>query len=251
MRPRDDAPDALWHVTSRVNWQVWHLAPDEAFAVFRRCLTESLECFGVDALAAIVMSNHFHAVLRSPGRALYRKLTGRLTPCRHFRPWRPDHPKSTVIGQCVRAFKLRVSKEIQAELGLEGHFWDGKHHRTRLLDPTALVVAVAYDHRNPVRAGIVARPELYPRSTASWWTAGTYSIVPVCTRADPPFDLSGDELRSRVCDYQADKRVDDLWECFGKSRLRVDSPAGYAHFTKLACEAGLTVETAARLPHLR
>ena len=42
---RRDEPNAVWHVTGRVNWRVWHLEPDRAFSVFVRQLQEAQELY--------------------------------------------------------------------------------------------------------------------------------------------------------------------------------------------------------------
>ena len=235
---RKDAPNTVWHITSRVNWRAWHLRTEEACQVFLECLSDSLKRFFVDLIAYVVMSNHYHAVVRSPHEEIYRELTGRRTRCRHFLPWPRRHPRSTVIGQCVRELQLSVGRRIQGELGLTGHFWEGKHHRRRLVDKWALVTAVAYDHRNPVVQGIAPRPEQYTRSSAAWWAGRGSSAVPLCTRPDFPFG-SLEDVREHVVRFQHDKRLDDVMAVFRKSGLPIDSPKGRRYLEKLMRAAGI------------
>jgi REP element-mobilizing transposase RayT len=236
---RTDAPDTVWHVGSRVNWRTWHLVSEEAFRVFVSCFRRALERFGMDLLAFVLMSNHYHAVLRSPGAALYRQLTSRRTRCRHLRPYPPWHSKSGVVGQCLRQFKLDVANRIQRSLGLDGHFWDGKHFRKRVNDPDTLVVIMAYDHRNPVREAMVARPEDYPRSSAAWWLRGDPSALPLCQRGDLPFGLNPESLRADLLRFQENKRLDDVMEVFGKTKLDLYTEEGRAELERLMREAGL------------
>lgn len=236
---REDAPDTIWHVGSRVNWRAWHLVTEDAFQAFVTCLRHAIQRFGIDLLAFVLMSNHYHAVLRSPPEGLFRQLTSRKTRCRHFRPYPPWHPKSTVVGQCVRQFKLDVANRIQRSLGLDGHFWDGKHFRKRVDDADTLVVIMAYDHRNPVREAMVARPEDYPRSSAAWWLRGDPAALPLCQRGDLPFGLSLESLRSELLRFQNDKRLDDVMDAFAKARIELDSPEGHAELSRLMAAAGL------------
>jgi len=236
---REDAPDTVWHVGSRVNWRAWHLVTEDAFHAFTGCFRRAIERFGMDLLAFVLMSNHYHAVLRSPGAALYRQLTSRKTKCRHFRPYPPWHSKSTVVGQCLRQFKLDVANRIQGSLGLDGHFWDGKHFRKRVDSADTLVVMMAYDHRNPVREAMVARPEDYPRSSAAWWLRGDPAALPLCQRGDLPFGLSFESLRAELLRFQQDKRIDDVMEVFAKSNLEIDSAEGSAALGRLMTAAGL------------
>jgi len=236
---RKDRPDAIWHVTSRVNWRVWHLKPEQAHAAFQEELRKSLARYDMELLSNAIMSNHFHLTMRSPAEEAFRRLTGRMTGCRHFRPWPRHHPKSSVVGQCMHDLKLAVAKRIQDDLGLTGHFWQGIHYRRRLVDPWALVVAIAYDHRNPVRAGMVARPEEYERSSAAWWRWGTPSPLPLATREDFPFGMSRAGFRECLLSFQEHKRLDDVMRVFHKSRLPIDSPRGREYLERLMRDAGL------------
>src|SRR5512139_2993063 len=70
---RKDAPDTLWHVSARVNWQAWHLVTEQAFRAFTDCFGRAVERFAMDLIAFVLMSNHFHAVLRSPPEHVYRQ----------------------------------------------------------------------------------------------------------------------------------------------------------------------------------
>ena len=152
---REDEPDAIWHISYRVNWRVWHLEADHACEVF--------------------------------------------------------------LDQCMRLLKRNVANILQGEMDISGHFWEGKHHRRRLVDPWAIVTAVAYDHRNPVRAGIVAMAEDYRRSSARWWAGEEDSPIATPHRSDPPFGVSPESIRRQVLLLQKEKRLDDVMEAFSKS----------------------------------
>jgi REP element-mobilizing transposase RayT len=236
---REDAPDTVWHVSARVNWQVFHLVSEQAYRVFIDCFGRSIERFAMDLISFVLMSNHFHSALKSPPEATYRRLTGRRTTCRHFRPYPRGHPKATVIGQCLRYLKLAMSKRMQASLGLKGHFWDGKHFRRRVHDAADLVRAVAYDHRNPVRQAMVARPADYPRSSAAWWEGSGDASLPICRRPDPPFGVSLEVLRRELLRFQREKRLDDVMEVFQKTGLTLETAAGRAKLDALMRDAGL------------
>ena len=234
-----DAPDAVWHVTSRVNWRAWHLESAEAYDLFLRLLGHALNSHSVDLLGCVVMSNHYHAVLRSPGIERFKDLTGRKTAHRHSRPWPSGHPKATVVGQCVRELKLSVSRELQEEMELTGHFWQGRHHRRRLWDEWALVVALAYDHRNPVRAGMVDQPEDYKRSSARWWATGEPFDLPLACRPDFALGCDKEAFRTRLLRFQQQRRLDDVMQAFLKSRRSIDSAAGRSYLEDLISDASL------------
>ena len=75
--PRDDEPNAVFHLTNRVNWQQWYLRSDRCAATFMRLLAHFLEELAMDLLAYVLMSNHVHLIVRSPDREQFERLTSR------------------------------------------------------------------------------------------------------------------------------------------------------------------------------
>jgi REP element-mobilizing transposase RayT len=155
------------------------------------------------------MSNHFHLVVQSPPEQVFRRLTGRRTKCRHFRQYPPRHQKSSVIAQFMRAVRRTMSVRRQRQLDLSGRFWEGQYDARPILDPLSLVVRIAYDHRNPVKEGMVGEAEDYRWSSAAQWATGEAGVIPVDFREPLPFGLSFGELQSRVLEYQAARELDD------------------------------------------
>lgn len=209
-RIRIDGPGLLHHVTARVNWRAWHLEDDRAKHYLARLIRGAAEEFGVDIYAVVLMSNHLHTVVRSPPEELYRHHTTRRMPNRHYRPWPKGHQKSTLIAQFMRSIRQKMSRRRQKELGLSGKFWEGRYDARPIEDRTSLVVRIAYDHRNPVKAGMVSRPEHYPWSTAETWRTGAITRLPVLIRQPLPFGLTHDDLRQDLLRYQDDDRLDRM-----------------------------------------
>lgn len=207
---RNDAPGAVHHVTARVNWRVWHLKSRGRARFFMQALVKAAESFAVNLLAFVLMSNHFHLVLRSPEEAKYRELTGRRTRCRHFRPWPRKHANATVLAQAMRRLMYTVSRNVHAELDLTGQFWEGPFHSRPITDSMDLTVTMAYDHRNPVRAGMTLRPEDHGCGSAAWWAGTGPSPVPLLEYGGVPFGLTVEELRREVIRYQRSRHLDDV-----------------------------------------
>ena len=212
----DDAPDAVYHVTARVNWRVFYLEPHACVSTFYRVLRECLVRFGVDLLAFVLMSNHFHLVMHGPPAKLFRRLTTRVLRCRHRMPWPRGHQKGSVRAQFMRLLMQCTSARIQEELGITGHFWEKRHHARRILDDVDLVATMAYDHLNPVEASMVDVPEHYRRSSAGWWQNGSQSPVPLLLRP-LPFGLTKDSFRDRLLAYQASRAFRDAMAEFEAS----------------------------------
>ena len=239
-QPHRDGPDAVVHVTGRVNWRVWHLTTPGAFALFIRVLDRLLDEFCVDLIGFVLMSNHYHLVLRSPDEPDYRRLTSRRVASRHTRRYPKKNFKSSVIAQFMHKLTLTLSKEIQESLGISGHLWGGVYDKRWVHDAVGLVARVAYDHRNPVRQGMTGKPDDYRWSSAAAWGQGDLTApIRLLRRESLPFDLRTSEFRDWLLRYQDGERLDDVLEVFRKTRLRWDSPAGRDRMRELLAEAGL------------
>lgn len=192
-------------MTARVNWRTWHLAPDQAAAEFFRILREASEAFTVDILGVVVMSNHVHFICRMPPAAIYRSLTHRVVVGQRQRPWPRGHLKATVIGQFMHNVMRRTAASLHKRLELGGHFWEQRYHARRLVDATDVLIALAYDHMNPVEQGMASRPEAYSRSSAAWWSGCGTSPVPLM-RLPPPFNATLEQLRDRLRGLQENRQ---------------------------------------------
>jgi REP element-mobilizing transposase RayT len=221
---RSDGPERLFHITCRVNWCAWHLEDERAKRALANLLADSAVAFSVRLLAAVLMSNHFHLVVQSPPEPVFRRLAGRRTKCRHFRPYPPQHQNSSVIAQFMRSVRRTMSVRRQKELELSGRFWEGQYDARSILDPFSLVVRIAYDHRNPVKEGMVGEAEDYRWSSAAQWATGEAGAIPVDIREPLPFGLSFEKLQSQVLEYQTARKLD---ECSTELDSLFAAPGGW------------------------
>jgi REP element-mobilizing transposase RayT len=236
--PRDDGPDAIHHATARVNNRHRHLAPVERARLFLRVLARQAIKYGVDILAYVLMSNHYHCVVRSPGPAQFRQLTGRMMKGRHFRPWPHGHPNRAVISQCLGRTMWEVARYIQEEMGVTGHFWEDEFHSRRLWTGTDLLVAMAYDHLNPVRQGMARNAEDFPRSSAAFWAdAGPGEIV--LAKRGLPFGLDEATFREDLLKSQRSVEFRELMREIGSHGLNYSAPDEREQFISKLREAGL------------
>lgn len=97
----------------------------------------------------------------------------------------PDHVHLIVWssrGKAVRAFTQRWLSFTARRLGTGGRFWKERPRVLPVWSREVLEVKVDYIHRNPLRRGLVERPEDWPHSS--------YRQI-VLGRRDVPFQCAG------------------------------------------------------------
>lgn len=131
------------------------------------------------------------------------------------------------LSNVIRVVHTKHAQAINEERSSEGHLWQGRYFSC-LLDDAHLWEAVRYVERNPVRAGLVLRAELYPWSSAP---------ARCGLRADPV--LSGDlPLLGQVDDWAAWLTApEDEWRLGSlRAHTQTGSPCGDAGFQKRVAE---------------
>ena len=173
---------AYYHVTSRCAFQTFafEAASKEMFV---RIMRRAEEFSGVRVADYCVMDNHFHILVKVPGREevddaeLDRRvavLYGEVKANAIFRRWKDladaeggdavvrrerDLLRARMydISGFMKTLKQRFSLWYTTHHGnLEGSIWQGRFHSTLVENSACALSAVsAYIDRNPVRAGIV------------------------------------------------------------------------------------------------
>jgi putative transposase len=128
-----------------------------------------------DLWAYAIMPEHAHVLIRpcEPGCGVSRIL------------WRIKRPVGWRAVACLRAHapaylaRLTVTR---ADGTPEARFWQaGGGYDRNILEPTTVVNVIDYVHLNPVRRGLVERPEDWPWSSARWYAG----LRPVPLEIDP------------------------------------------------------------------
>jgi len=238
-RSRNDGPGRVFHVTGRVNWRAWHLTKDAAKLHLVKLSRMAAAEYGVSIFAYALMDNHFHQVVQSPDEDLFRRLTSRRTPCRHRVAWPPGHQKASVLAQFMRKVRSGMSRARHRELGLSGHFWEGRYDARPIQGPLSLAIRIAYDHRNPVKAGIVGTPEDYRWSSARPWVTGQDADIPVQLERFP-FDADPAALHRDVLLYQNTSALD---AAEGLARLLQARSCTLEEIATELRESGITVRS--------
>jgi hypothetical protein len=109
----------------------------------------------------------------------------------------------------MREIRRRLSKLRQSDLGLSGRFWEDDYDARPVRSKESLLVRIAYDHRNPVKAGIVDRAEQYVWSSARSWRFGEEGPIPIALDAQP-LGLSREELVRQVLRFERWSDLDEF-----------------------------------------
>jgi putative transposase len=132
---RIEYPDAWYHVMNRGRRQEEIFTDHYDFGTFLKLLEQSTLLWDIRIAAYCMMSNHYHLLIQTPRANLSRAM-------RH------------IDGIYTQRFNRRHK--------MVGQLFAGRY-RSILVDADAyLLQLVRYIHRNPLRAGMVTKPDQYP-----------------------------------------------------------------------------------------
>ena len=129
---------AFYHVTSRGNEKKEVFSSSEDYEKFKSYLYEAREKFGYKLHAYVLMTNHFHLLIETP--------EGNLGRLMYF------------INGSYTGYYNRKNKRV-------GHLFQGRYKAILVDRDSYLVELSRYMHLNPVRAGMVGKPEEYQYSS--------------------------------------------------------------------------------------
>jgi putative transposase len=121
---------ALYHIISRGNERRDIFLGDDDYEVFLDVLEEMTDRYEVDIFAYVLMSNHYHLLIRTNQKNLSKSMQ-----------W---------LGTTyTRRFNLKHSRS--------GHLFQGRFKSILVQNDAYLMQLSCYIHRNPLRAGLVNR----------------------------------------------------------------------------------------------
>lgn len=136
-RPRFHLPYSTYHVMLRGNDGQKIFFSDADRAKFCLLIQEGKEKFGHQILAFCLMTNHVHLAIKV---------------------------KDVSISSIIQHLSFRFTRYINRYQKKIGHLFQGRFKSILVDDEKYLKELIRYIHLNPVRAGIISRPELYPWS---------------------------------------------------------------------------------------
>lgn len=185
----DPDQPGIYHCTSRCVRRAWLCGQDDLTgrsfehrkAWIEDRIIELTEVYAITVSSYAVMSNHYHVVVRvDPG--LVHSWSDEQVAERWLKLSKPiPHEKhvarvAAIVSDTERLAVLRkrlgslswymksinepIARRSNREDGCKGRFWEGRFFSEVLLDEGAVAAAMAYVDLNPVRAKMVAAPEL-------------------------------------------------------------------------------------------
>jgi putative transposase len=156
----------------------------------------------VAVLAYCLMPNHIHLLVRPPG--------------------------DEVLAKMMQGIALCYSKYFNGANGRTGRLWECRYHSTVIDEDSYLWTVSKYIEKNPVRAGIVKRPEDYPYSSAKGHIFGTKDPL----LKEPLLD------KSELSEYRKFLRSEDDKKIIEEIRKQTRSgkPLGDGGFLKILSE---------------
>ena len=131
-------PGLPHHVTQRGNRRQRTFFSGEDYRIYLSLLRWWAPRTGVKIWAYCLMPNHVHLVAV------------------------PSAPEA--LADCMSEVHQRYSRRVNEERGWSGYLWQGRFSST-VMDPSHAVAAARYVAMNPVRAGLVSKPDQWPYSS--------------------------------------------------------------------------------------
>jgi putative transposase len=152
--PRVVAPGGTIHVVSRCNNREFHVTTEDDFHVLLDHLRAMVRTYEVVVYAYTLMANHVHLLLQAS--------------------------KTDALGRPLRWFLTQTAKAFHKARGRHGHFWERRYHACLVEDELYALAALRYLDWNPVRAGLVPEPSIYPWSSCAAYAFGSPNPVISC-----------------------------------------------------------------------
>ena len=139
---RIEYPGALYHVLSRGNGGQDIFYSDNDCDLFLSLLEELIGRFNVEVHAYVLMSNHYHLLLKTIDANL---------------------------SKAMQWFGTTYTRKFNIANHMQGHLFQGRFKSLIIQNAAYLLRLSFYIHRNPVRAGMVERLVDYPWSSYKFY----------------------------------------------------------------------------------
>ena len=168
--------DAIYHVISRTTLEGFVLGDVEKDYLMNLMKWMS-EVFFVEVFGFSIMGNHFHLLVKMERSEDYTDEEVKERVALLFRkensqimdgqlPWFRD--KLSNLSEFVKEIKQRFTRYYNKAHNKKGYFWGDRFKSVLLESGDTLINCLAYVDLNPVRAGMVGKPEDYRWSSIGY-----------------------------------------------------------------------------------
>lgn len=178
-RIKVERASAWYHLYARVAGPVGSFPLDHPAAHYKllEIIRFYLLGYFCQLAAFCVMGNHYHLVARFEAfRRLSRKELEEKARYFYLKPeqtaswteaqWRRFNQRLFDVSELMRNIQMAYAKWHNRRFHRRGAFWEGRFKSTLLTDLDAVQECLLYVDLNPLRAGLVERPEEWTRSSA-------------------------------------------------------------------------------------
>jgi len=131
-------PGSYRHITARGNDRHALFRDDDDRWAFLGALGDVTRSFGWRCLGWCLMTTHYHLLVQEQAKPL---------------------------SSGMHLLHSRYVRQFNRRHGHRGHVFGGRYHVATIVDDAHLLLALRYVARNPVEAGLCARPESWPWSS--------------------------------------------------------------------------------------
>jgi len=183
---RIEYPGALYHVLSRGNGRQDIFLSDRDRHAFTDLLQEISDRYAIDIYAYVLMSNHYHLLLKT---------------------------QEANLSRAMQWFGTAYTRRFHIHNHTGGHLFQGRFKSIIVENDSYLLRLSCYIHRNPLRARIVKRLTDYPWSSYSYYAYKKKPPVWLSTETILcQFDASNPQADYRKMVQQYADEKANLWE---------------------------------------
>ncbi len=182
-KPRQLLDGGYYHLIARGNNRLFLFTREGGFEMFKHLLAASKQKHPWRLAHYCLMSNHLH-------------LLGQLD-------------QGATLPKLMQFLLFEYSRWYRKQTGYVGHLWQGRYKSPLVTQESYFLEAGRYIERNPVRAGIVERPEDYRWSSYRYYACGEPDPL---GDEDPFYATLGADAATRQQRYREFVKLDGTYD---------------------------------------
>ncbi len=144
------------------------LTRDASRRIFESALERVRRSYRLYVYGYIVMPEHVHLLLSEPRTVPLKPKDGLNGP--------PTSSQQDTLADALKALKQGVARRL---IGDGAHFWQKRYYDFKIRNYAQFVEKLRYVHRNPVKAGLCERPEVWEWSSFRHYATGCEGRVEI------------------------------------------------------------------------